>query len=350
MCGNGCCKLPPVFLLVYFTLVHMLIYIDRGVLASIVSTLEDHDRGLGLTPAEIGLLGSFFMFGFMIAGPIFAHYSQSSHSLTLIGIGLLIWGASSFGAGMSRSFLELAIARACSGVGEASFVCLAPPYIMDHAPSARKTTWIAVFYSAISIGFALGNIFGNTVSEALGGWYWPFYIEGVFIVPFVLISFMGKKVSLQSGLEVQVEIIPLCKQFAILAKCLSYDFIVLGFAAYIFTIGGIGYWGTYVIEKLFSKTPRVAAFSLGIIIIISGSLGTLLGSIFFDCSVRKFSSLHSEKKIKDDKFRNITTEKANLFLFITTFFSIIFFMAGLFIDEFFYFVIFFGVGLFTLFL
>lgn len=339
-------------------------------LAAVASTLESDSEGLNLTPEEIGAVGSLFMLGYMIAGPIFAHYGQVTHPLTLIAIGLSIWGVSTALTGYSREFWTLALARSVSGAGEASFVCLAPPYILDNAPGKSKTIWIAIFYSALSIGSAVGYVYGNLVSEVMGGWYWPFYFEAVFVVPFVLVCLLGKKEKLRVQTEEnedkheenkenkenkekneeKLEIFSFWQQGKILGSNLTYIFIVLGFTAFIFTMGGLGFWAPYIVERLYDQTKRAANVSLGVIILSSGISGTLSGSCLFDCLMRKYVKLHTENRISKETLTFVTTEKANLFLFITTFFSFIFGVAALLFDDFFYFKIFIWFFLFLMYM
>jgi len=53
------------------------------------------------------------------------------------------------------------------GVGEASFISLAAPFIDDNAPAAQKTAWLAMFYMCIPTGIALGYVYGGLVSLML---------------------------------------------------------------------------------------------------------------------------------------------------------------------------------------
>lgn len=355
MC-KGCIKLHPVYVLTLLTLINMLIYTDRGVLAAVASTLESKSEGLDLNSKQIGAIGSLFMFGYMIAGPIFAHYGQVSHPLTLIAIGLTIWGISTALTGYSKDFWTLAGARAVSGAGEASFVCLAPPYILDHAPSGSKTTWIAIFYSALSIGNAIGYVYGNLVNELLGGWYWPFYFEAVFVIPLIVVCVLAKKENFKVEAEEndekkeENEVFTVGQQVKILGKNLTFVFIVLGFTSFIFTMGGLGFWAPFIVEKLFDQTARVANVTLGIIILTSGILGTLSGSCLFDCLMKKYVALAKSEKISNEALTLITTEKANLFLFITTFFSFLFGVSALLFDDFLYFKIFMWFFLFLMYM
>lgn len=49
------------------------------------------------------------------------------------------------------------------GVGEASFVALAAPFIDDYAPPTRKAQWLAVFYLCIPVvsGHAMVSLPGS---------------------------------------------------------------------------------------------------------------------------------------------------------------------------------------------
>ena len=132
--------LSPNMLLILFTSVNILIYIDRGALAAVVGRLKSNsDHGLGLSSLEAGSLGSVFILGYMLASPIFAYNAQFVHPQYLMCIGLSIWSGAVFLTGFSKNFAMIAIARSLTGIGEASFVCLAPPVIMDSAPFGQKT-------------------------------------------------------------------------------------------------------------------------------------------------------------------------------------------------------------------
>ena len=62
-----------------------------------------------------------------------------------------------FGCGLSFGFVSLVLCRAVVGVGEASFISLAAPFIDDWAPPARKTLWLAMFYLTIPVGGAFSG-------------------------------------------------------------------------------------------------------------------------------------------------------------------------------------------------
>lgn len=234
-------KLKPCVALVYLTLTNMMIYADRGVLASIIKILESSE-GLGINSAEAGSLGSFFMLGFMLTGFFFAHYSQVKHPFTLIAVGLGLWSLTALGTGLSRNYWQIATARGMSGVGEVSFACLGPPLVLEYAPQDKKTVWIAVFYAAIAMGFSFGYIFGATIYSYFGAWYYPFYFESLIIFILCLFSLFAEKEDRLLTLQSSQSPKSLPSQLQILLKNPQYTFIVIGFTAYIFTVGALGFW------------------------------------------------------------------------------------------------------------
>lgn len=228
--------------LMYLTFTNMMIYADRGILASVIKTLESSDEGMGLSNEEAGSLGSIFMFGFMLTGFFFAHYSQMKHPFTLIAGGLFLWSLTALGTGLSRNYWELAVARGISGVGEVSFACLGPPLVLEYAPSNKKSTWIAVFYSAIALGASFGYIFGASIAYYFEAWYYPFYFEAAIIFVLCLFALSFEKDPTLVALKEDANPLSLGKQLKILFQNAQYVFIILGFAAYIFTFGGISFW------------------------------------------------------------------------------------------------------------
>ena len=98
-------ELSPLKMLIFFTTVNILIYLDRGALAAVVTRLtSSKDHGLNLSSLEAGSLGSVFILGYMIASPIFAYNAQFIHPLYLMSIGLGMWCGSVLFTGLSTNF------------------------------------------------------------------------------------------------------------------------------------------------------------------------------------------------------------------------------------------------------
>jgi len=57
--------------------------------------------------------------------------------------------------------------RILVGVGEASYGSISPSLISDAFPAARRNNALTIFYVAIPVGAALGNILGGWMARAL---------------------------------------------------------------------------------------------------------------------------------------------------------------------------------------
>lgn len=82
-----------------------------------------------LSNVQDGVLASAFMVGLLVASPVFAHATKQFNALRLMGIGLGIWMAATLGCALSIGFWSILLFRMLVGVGEASFVALAAPFI-----------------------------------------------------------------------------------------------------------------------------------------------------------------------------------------------------------------------------
>lgn len=67
-----------------------------------------------------------------------------------------------------------------------------------------------------------------------------------------------------------------------------YKCIVLGQAAYCFTVGGIAFWGNYYIETYYKVDPSLAVLSFGGATVVTGLLGTFLGSLLLDWMLKPY--------------------------------------------------------------
>uniref|UniRef100_A0A2N9HAV5 Endonuclease/exonuclease/phosphatase domain-containing protein n=1 Tax=Fagus sylvatica TaxID=28930 RepID=A0A2N9HAV5_FAGSY len=136
------------------------------------------------------------MVGLLVASPIFASLSKSHNPFRLIGVGLSVWTFAAAGCGSSFDFWSIAICRMLVGVGEASFISLAAPFIDDHAPAAQKTSWLATFYMCIPTGVALGYVYGGFVGNYLN-WRYAFWGEAFLMLPFAVLGFVMKPLQLK---------------------------------------------------------------------------------------------------------------------------------------------------------
>ncbi|RZC88491.1 hypothetical protein C5167_016297 [Papaver somniferum] len=202
----------PKTLLVIFCVINMLNYVDRGAIASngVNGSLRTCTEGgictggngiqgdFNLNYFQDGILSSAFMVGLLLASPIFASLAKSHNPFRLIGVGLSVWTFAAAGCGISWDFWSITIFRMLVGVGEASFISLAAPFIDDNAPVAQKTAWLAIFYMCIPTGIAVGYVYGGLVGGYFN-WRFAFFGEAILMLPFVVLGFAVKPLQLKGA-------------------------------------------------------------------------------------------------------------------------------------------------------
>ncbi|KAL2460356.1 putative sphingolipid transporter spinster2 [Abeliophyllum distichum] len=329
----------PKKLLVIFCIINLLNYLDRGAIASngVNGSRQTCSEGgtcssgsgiqgdFNLSNFEDGVLSSAFMVGLLVASPIFASLANSISPFRLIGVGLSVWTFATAGCGFSFNFWSITIFRMLVGVGEASFISLAAPFIDDNAPVAQKTTWLGAFYMCIPTGIAVGYVYGGLVGQF--NWRIAFWGEAVLMLPFAILGFVmkplqlkgfspagSKKASiLQDGSEGQDDELstresadqsskPFGLKVAWNASILTrfwedvkilllervYVVNVLGYIAYNFVIGAYSYWGPKAGYNIYHMSNADIMF--GGITIVCGILGTLAGGFVLDLMTSTISN------------------------------------------------------------
>lgn len=195
----------PLRLLLIFCFTNVMVYLDRGVIASNgvngKSRIDAPPEGTGiqgdfdLTKRQDGFLPTAFLVGLLIASPIFSEACKRVSGFKLIAIGMGTWTVATAGCGIATGYASLIFFRMLVGVGEASFVALAAPFIDDYAPPQQKARWFAAFYLCIPVGFAAGYIVGGVVAAA-AGWRAAFLLESAAMVPFVLFAALAQPLHL----------------------------------------------------------------------------------------------------------------------------------------------------------
>lgn len=326
----------PERLLVILCVVNLLNYVDRGAIASngvngsigICDESGICQAGTGiqgdfkLNNFQDGVLSSAFMVGLLLASPIFASLAKSHSPFRLIGVGLSVWTFATAGCGSSFNFWSIAICRMLVGVGEASFISLAAPFIDDHAPADQKTAWLAMFYMCIPTGIAVGYVYGGFVGENFN-WRCAFWGEAILMLPFAVLGFAMKPLQLKGlspaeseKLLESMETSPLIEdsevsninsrvagacneaswscptskfvyqlsRFSKDLKVLLLDKVyivnILGYVSYNFVIGTYSYWGPKAGYNIYHMSNPDLLF--GGITIFCGILGTLAGGLILD--------------------------------------------------------------------
>src|SRR5260221_5575785 len=169
-------RLPtPRAALAILTGLNFLNYIDRFIPAAILPTILSE---LGLSDAKGGSLLTLFIMTFIVVSPLAGWLGDRQPRFRLAAVGVFIWSAATFGSGLAPTYAFLVAARALIGVGEASYTVVTPSLLSDFYPTSRRGWALAIFYSAIPMGSAMGYVIGAQVAAHFG-WRYAFFVAGL---------------------------------------------------------------------------------------------------------------------------------------------------------------------------
>jgi MFS transporter, Spinster family, sphingosine-1-phosphate transporter len=263
--------------LVALSLLNLLNYLDRYVVSALVESLKA--SSLALKDYQLGLLMTGFLVVYTVAAPLFGSLGDRGRRTHVLAIGAVIWSVATSLSGLAQNFIGLFLARATVGVGEAAYVTVSASLLADYFPRDRRSRAFAVFYMAIPVGSALGYVFGGLVDKHYG-WRAAFYMAGL---PGLLLALWVWRLydpprGIQ-GEEVVVRTIaerPWAK-YARFIRNRSYRFVVLGYAAYTFAVGGLAFWMPAFLERIRGLPRTQATVGFGAVVVVTGLLGTFAG-------------------------------------------------------------------------
>jgi len=267
--------------LALLTGLHFLNYIDRYVVAAVLDPMM---RELALSNFEGGLLSIAFLIGYFVTAPWFGSRADKGGRIGLIAAGVFVWSLAAMASGLATGFWTLIAARVVVGIGEASYVSLAPTIIDDLTPIDRKGKALAVFYLAQPLGAALGFLIGGAIAEPLG-WRSAFFFTGgpgvVLALSCLLIVEPPRKLvaagaRLRDGVRALIAI-PLYRRATI------------GYCLYAAAVGAFSFWAPKFLIERFPQTLDLAEanFWFGLVLVAAGAVSTLLGGWLGDRAVRR---------------------------------------------------------------
>jgi len=276
--------------LAVLTFINLFNYLDRFVVSALAESLKH--SSLALSDFKLGTLATGFLLVYMLTAPIFGALGDRRARPPLIAFGVACWSIATALSGLATSYLTLLAARSAVGIGEAAYGTIAPSLLADFFPESRRGRVMAVFFCAIPIGAALGFIVGGLV-DARYGWRAAFFVAGIPGIALAVLSLLmrdpprggeegGKAPASAAPKNTRAD---LRATYARLAHSSPYVLTVLGYAAYTFAVGGLGFWMPTFLERVHGMARKDATVSFGEIVVITGFIGTFAGGWLGDyCS------------------------------------------------------------------
>jgi MFS family permease len=266
-------KLSPFWTLFLLTGLNLFNYFDRYVLSAVLPSLS---RDLHIDDGSAGRLATAFMIGYFLTSPVFGYLGDRSSRKWLIAAGILIWSLGTVLTGFAATFAILVGFRVLVGVGEASYATISPSYISDTFGPEKRNNALTIFYVAIPVGAALGNIIGGLIA-ANWGWRYAFIWAGApgLLLALLLLPFAEPtRGAADGGGPVEK---PNVGDVFHLLRLPAYMLVVGGYVAYTFALGAFGHWGPTFLHRIHGVPEKTAATFFGAVLVVAGLLGTFAG-------------------------------------------------------------------------
>lgn len=277
-------KLYPRTALLVLTALNLLNYADRNVLFAVQPLVQQEFH---VSKEQIGLLTSAFLGFYMIAAPFVGPLADRYSRKVIIVIGAIFWSGLTLLTAVTHNYTELLIRHTLVGIGEATFVTIAPTFVADLFHENVRGRILGVFYLAIPVGSAAGYLLGGYLAPQYG-WRFPFYIAAApgFLLAIVVIFLRepprGQFDSLKETPE-RGTVLGLIRNPAFLTS-------TLGMAFMTYSLGGIQVW---IPQFLYSErhfTLEKANLLFGMIIVVDGILAALAGGWLGDYLLPRMKS------------------------------------------------------------
>jgi MFS family permease len=276
--------LQPRTALIVLTALNLLNYVDRNVLFAVQPLVQDEFH---LSNVQIGYLTSAFLGFYTLAAPFVGPLADRYSRKVIIALGGIFWSALTLLTAVTHTYTELLIRHTLVGVGEATFVTIAPTFVADLFGEERRGRILGVFYLAIPVGSAAGYLLGGNLAPHYG-WRFPFYIAaapGFLLALGVLFLKEPERGQFDSLAETPERgtLFGLLRNPAFLTS-------TLGMAAMTFSLGGIQVWMPKFLYSDRGYTLAQANFAFGIIIVVDGIVASLAGGWLGDYLLPRMKS------------------------------------------------------------
>jgi len=260
--------------LAIFTLINLVNYLDRYVLAGMLPLVQAH---FGRTDAQMGILSSSFLVVYAVVSPFTGFLGDRASRKHIVAAGAILWSAATVWSGFARTFDELLLARSFIGIGEAGYAAVAPGYLADLFEERRRGRILALFYAALPVGSALGFTLGGVIGTAYG-WRAAFLVAGI---PGALLGVAAlflrepRRGAADGGARFSPARIGAIVRT--LAASPGFRFNTAGYTAATFAMGGVAAWWPTFLERERGVPLDRGGFLFGAVLVVAGFLGTLCG-------------------------------------------------------------------------
>lgn len=257
---------------------YLLNYIDRQVVFSILPALRSD---LGFTNAELGLVGSMFLWVYALSSPLAGRLVDRLPRERMVAASLILWSLATLGTALSGSPASFLFWRAVMGLTEALYFPAAVSLLGAVHPGATRSRALALHGSAQLAGIAVGGWFGGFAADTFG---WrsgllALAAAGVLYAPVTLLALPRLPVASPASRSVAGP--------AQLVRATCYAALLVAFFNFCILLWMLYAWLPNWIYERYGLSMAASGFTATIYLQASSAVGILSGGVLGDWVVRR---------------------------------------------------------------
>ena len=276
------------FVLGLLTIVYVFNFLDRQV----VNILGDAIiTDLGLSDTQFGMLsGIAFAAIYATLGMPIARWADAGVRRNVISIAVAVWSIMTVLCGAAQNFLQLFLARAGVGVGEAGGSPPAHSIISDIFPANKRATALSIYSLGIYGGVLVGYVAGGYLASAFN-WRVAFVVVGL---PGLLLALAVRFLVHEPprGMaEARADVAPakFGEVAAILWSSVAFRHMSLACALHAFVTYGLGAFIPIFLVRVHAMPIEQIGTLLGLVAGLGGIQGTWAGGYLSDKLANRFN-------------------------------------------------------------
>ena len=273
---------------------------DRIIISLLVDPIK---ADLSLSETDMGLLmGLYFALFYALMGLPIGRLVDKYSRRAIVGSGIFLWSVMTALCGLSRNFIELFLARAGVGIGQATLSPSAYSMIADSFPKEKLGRALGVYQSGAFLGVGLALMFGglairfaataDDVSLPLLGTVAPWQLAFIVIgLPGIIVAALmfTVKEPVRQGVK------PVGDDQISVGQALSFGlkrwrvFLAhfTGFALLALPMTTLATWVPAYLMRVVGMSPPETGFKLGLIVLIFSPVGVIAGGWLSDVLLKR---------------------------------------------------------------
>ena len=277
----------PRYVLAVMVGINFLNYLDRYILPAVATKIQGEFH---LTDSQVGLLGSAFLLVYAVATIPFGIWADRGVRKTVVAVGVTIWSLATLFTGLARNYVQLFMARAVLGIGEASYYPAGTALLGDYFRKEGRARAMSVWAAGTAVGIAVGFAGGGIIAGSLG-WRVAFYMTAVPGLVFAVLAF-GLREPLRGAAEARGPqtraAAPITwRTFARLLEIPALRATIAAETALFFVLGGAAFWLPTYLSRRFGLGTGAAGTLAGGVLVVGLLAGSLLGGTIADRLTRR---------------------------------------------------------------